>query len=139
VLLEDPHGGRQSGVLGLQLGHQRLEGNGIIGQRCRAATWPLLPEMVQNRQKNAVFQSNKSANTRRRSAPGWTAPVDPFPQHRQLRAGQPSDRIATAGPRKGTFLQNLIIQAKPLAVPVQQLEPVALTSAKAKTAPLDGF
>ena len=35
MLLEHPHGGGQSGVLGLQLGHQRLEGDGIIWQRCR--------------------------------------------------------------------------------------------------------
>jgi hypothetical protein len=66
--------------------------------------------------------------------------VDPLPQHRQLRRRQPQGRaVCRRGPWESALLEHLVVQAEALAVPVEQLDPVAALPAMQNTAPEAGF
>src|SRR6056297_3809716 len=71
-----------------------------------------------------------SPHARRWSPPIRPASVDAFPEHRQLRRGQPRGAIPRRGPRKAPPLENLVVEAEPLAVPVENLDPVAAPAAE---------
>jgi hypothetical protein len=72
---------------------------------------------------------------RGRACPPWLAPVDTFPEHRQLCRGQRHFAFRGLRPREMTALQNLVVKAKSLAIPVQDLQPVAHPAAKHKDRP----
>jgi hypothetical protein len=83
--------------------------------------------ITKNRRKHLISNENidqKSPHMRRRSAPIRTPPVDPFPEHRKLCAGQTGRAIFGARPWKPPPFQNFVIQAEPLAIPVKQLQPI---------------
>jgi hypothetical protein len=74
-------------------------------------------------------------HTRGGAGPSRLAPIHPFPQHRHLCRGQCHFAFRGLRPREMTALQNLVVEAEPLAVPVQNLQPVAHPAAKDKDRP----
>src|SRR3546814_3335871 len=69
-------------------------------------------------------QYAKSHDTRRRCGPGQRLPVYPRPQHRKLRRGQPGGALGRRRPGKTPLLQDLVVEAEPVAVPGQKFDPV---------------
>src|SRR4051794_28044502 len=67
-----------------------------------------------------------------RRGPYRTPPIDPFPHHRQLRRGQAGHSIGRRRPWEAAPLEHLVVQAEALAVPVEQLDPVAAAATKGK-------
>src|SRR5690606_38161317 len=67
-----------------------------------------------------------------RCAPAGTAPIDPLPEHGQLRRGQTRRSIGRRGPGKAALLENLVIETKPLAIKIEDLDPIAATATKRK-------
>ena len=65
-----------------------------------------------------------------RRRPRRPPPINAFPKHRQLRRGQVDDTLGGRRPRKAAALQNLVVEAKSLLVPVKQLHPVAPAATK---------
>jgi len=84
------------------------------------------------RYKNNANQVDDSPNTSRRCAPIWSAPIHTFPQHCQLRGGQSRCTFCRRRPRKSPPLKHLVIEAKPLAIPIKQLDPIPATSPERK-------
>jgi hypothetical protein len=82
----------------------------------------------------------KTARFRKKNQPTW---VGGAPQLGRLQS-MPSQSIASCaevslrspvrsrGPRKTATLQDLVVQAKSLPIPVQELHPVAATSSKSE-------
>ena len=64
----------------------------------------------------------------RRRTPMRTPPVNPFPQHGQLRRRQTHRTAGTGGPDNADPLQDIVLQTKTLTVPMQQFDPIATTA-----------
>src|SRR5690606_30494076 len=123
--------GRQLRVLGLQRSDHRLEEGGIFGKiGGRVQHGLCYGEMAEKSRKTATFQKEKSPCACWRRAPVGAPPIDPFPQHRELGRRQPGRSVGCRRPGKTAALENLVIKAKPLAVPVKQLQPVAAPDPK---------
>src|SRR3954452_14057988 len=82
------------------------------------------------RNSSPAGRTEPSRNTRRWRGPGGTPPVDSLPQHGQLSRCQPRGPVSRRRPGKATALQDLVIEAKALAIPEQQLDAVAAPAAK---------
>lgn len=88
---------------------------------------------------NNVNTDAKSTCARGRSPPVRTSPIDPLPEHRELRRGQPNRPLLGARPRKSAPLKNLVIKAKPLAIPIEQLDPIPASPPECKDCATGGF
>src|SRR3546814_13919426 len=71
-----------------------------------------------------VIQYDKSPDTGQRCGPCRPPPVYPLPQHRKLRRGQPCGALGRRRPGKTPLLQDLVVEAEPVAVPGQKFDPV---------------
>lgn len=75
------------------------------------------------------------ADAGRRRAPVRPPPIDPFPQHGELRRGQLRDAVLGLRPGKTPALEDLLIEAEPLAIPRKELDPVAHASPECELCP----
>jgi hypothetical protein len=71
-------------------------------------------------------------NDESRNPTGWRTPrrpppIDSLPQHRELGGGQPNHTVRRRWPGETAPLEDLVIQAKTLLVPIQKFDSVALS------------
>src|SRR5690554_386449 len=81
---------------------------------------------------NNAKWSVKSPHACGRRTPIGTPPINPFPQHRELRGRQPQSTVLGVWPRKAATFQNFVIKAEPLTVPVEQLDPISASPSESK-------
>jgi len=74
----------------------------------------------------------KSPYTRGWRTPVRTPPINPLPEHRKLRRRHPHRPILGVRPRKPAPLKHLVIEAEPLAIPIQQLDPIPASPPECK-------
>lgn len=80
-----------------------------------------------HRLKHHINNPNEGAispDTRRRSTPVRTPPIYSLPEHRELLRCHPHSPVLGAWPRETATFQHLLIETKPLTIPIQQLDPV---------------
>src|SRR5690554_3225794 len=87
---------------------------------------------MQKRHINNAKRSIKSPHTRGWSAPIGAPPINPLPQHCELRGRKPHSTVLHVWPRKAATFQNFVIKAEPLTVPVEQLDPIPASPSERK-------